>query len=93
MKLECRAFPTLSTMAEVVMNDSMQRMAVMASSLVTSFLNISLACATTLPELKFRALYKYEGHVGKSMKGDTPWANRIKLPSMRTVALAALLDE
>lgn len=45
VKFECRAFPTLSTIAEVVMDDSMHKMAVMASSLVTSFRNISLACA------------------------------------------------
>ena len=89
MKLECRAFPTLSTMAEVVMDDSMQRMAVMASSLVTSFLNISLACAATLAELKSRM--SGEGDAGKSMEGNIPWANRIKLSSMRTVVLAASL--
>lgn len=45
VKFECRALPTLSTMAEVVMDDSMHKMAVMASNRVTSFLNISLACA------------------------------------------------
>ena len=45
VKFECRAFPRLSTMAEVVMDDSTHKMAVMASNLVTSFLNISLACA------------------------------------------------
>lgn len=50
MKFECRAFPTLSTMAEVVMDDSMHKMAVMASNRVTSFLNISLACAAILAE-------------------------------------------
>lgn len=31
-KLECKAFPTLSTIAEVVMEDSMHKIAVMASS-------------------------------------------------------------
>lgn len=45
VKFECRAFPTLSTIAEVVMDDSMHKMAVMASNLVTSFRNINLACA------------------------------------------------
>lgn len=53
MKFECRAFPTLSTMAEVVMDDSMHKMAVIASNRVTSFLNISLACAAILAELTF----------------------------------------
>lgn len=43
VKLECRAFPMQSTIAEVVMEDSMHKTAVMASSRVTSFLNISLA--------------------------------------------------
>ena len=43
VKLECKAFPMLSTMADVVIDDSMQ--AAIASSLVTSFLNMSLACA------------------------------------------------
>jgi len=42
-----RAFPTLSTIAEVVIDDSIHKMAVMASSRVTSFRNISLACAAT----------------------------------------------
>ena len=55
MKFECRALPTLSTMAEVVMDDSMHKMAVMASNRVTSFLNISLACAAIL-----RMSYFYE---------------------------------
>lgn len=45
VKLEWSAFPTESTIAEVVMDDSMQRIAAMASNLVTSFLNINLACA------------------------------------------------
>lgn len=48
MKLECRAFPTLSTMAEVVMDDSMHKIAIIASNLLTSFLNISLACAARI---------------------------------------------
>lgn len=47
-KFECKAFPTLSTMADVVMDDSMHSIAVTASNRVTSFLNISLACAATL---------------------------------------------
>ena len=67
--MECRAFPTLSTMAEVVMDDSMQRMAVMASSLVTSFLNISLACAATLPELP-------EHHISRKVVLESPWRER-----------------
>lgn len=46
VKFECRAFPAVSTIADVVMEDSMHNMAVIASSFVTSFLNISLACAT-----------------------------------------------
>lgn len=48
VKFECREFPILSTMAEVVMDDSMHKIAIMASNRVTSFLNISLACAATL---------------------------------------------
>lgn len=32
VKFECRTLPTLSTMAEVVMDDSMHKMAVMASN-------------------------------------------------------------
>lgn len=32
VKFECRAFPTLSTMAEVVMDDSMHKIAVIASN-------------------------------------------------------------
>lgn len=48
LKLECNAFPTLSTIAEVVIDDSMHRIAVMASNRVTSFLNISLACAESI---------------------------------------------
>lgn len=48
MKLECKAFPTVSTIAEVVMDDSTHKMAVMASNCVTLSLNISLACAATL---------------------------------------------
>lgn len=35
----------LSTIADVVIDDSMHKMAVIASNRVTSFLNISLACA------------------------------------------------
>ena len=69
MKLECRAFSTLSTMVEVVMDDSMQRMAVMASSLVTSFLNISPACAATLPEL-------LEHHISRKVALESPWRAR-----------------
>jgi len=41
-----------STIAEVVMDDSMHKIAVMASSLVTSFLNINLAWAVTFKESK-----------------------------------------
>lgn len=52
VKLECKAFPTLSTKAEVVMDDSMHKIAVMASSRVTSFLNIRRACAAMLMEKK-----------------------------------------
>jgi hypothetical protein len=44
--LEFRASPALSTTADVVMEDSMHNMAAIASSSVTSFLNINLACAT-----------------------------------------------
>lgn len=43
--MECRAFPTLSTIANVVIDDSIHKMAAIASNPVTSFLNISLACA------------------------------------------------
>lgn len=43
-----------STIAEVVMDDSMHKIAVMASSRVTSFLNISLAWAVTFKESKHR---------------------------------------
>ena len=50
VKLECRAFPMLSTIAEVVIDDSMHKMAVMASNRVTSFLNISLACARSVEQ-------------------------------------------
>ena len=53
VKFECRAFPTLSTIAEIVMDDSMHKMAVIASNRVTSFLNISLACAGTLTKSKY----------------------------------------
>lgn len=52
VKFECRAFPTLSTIAEVVIDDSMHRMAVTASKQVTSFLNINLACAATFAKSK-----------------------------------------
>ena len=52
VKFECRAFPTLSTIAEVVMDDSMHKIAVIASTQVTSFLNINLACAVTLTKSK-----------------------------------------
>jgi hypothetical protein len=47
VKFECREFPTLSTMADVVIDDSIHKIAIMASIRVTSFLNISLACAAT----------------------------------------------
>jgi hypothetical protein len=46
VKFECRASPIVSTIGDVVMEDSMHSMAAMASSCTTSFLNINLACAT-----------------------------------------------
>lgn len=48
VEFECRALPTLSLVAVVVMEDSMHKTAAMASNRVTSFLNISLACAAIL---------------------------------------------
>jgi hypothetical protein len=42
---ECRASPVPSIFADVVMDDSMHNTAAIASSCLTSFLNISLACA------------------------------------------------
>lgn len=83
MKLECKAFPTLSTMADVVIDDSMHKIAAIASRRVTSFLNMSLACATTenshlIEYIKLRKLLF-----------NIPCANLIKLSSIRTVVLAA----
>ena len=45
VKFECRAFPAISTIGDVVMEDSMHNMAAMTSSCVTSLLHINLACA------------------------------------------------
>lgn len=60
-KLECRAFPTLSIMADVVIEDSIHRIAAIASSRVTTFLNISLACAGK--KAKMRITQRNQHHV------------------------------
>lgn len=46
-------------MAEVVIEDSTHKMAAIASNLVTSFLNISLACAETLGQHVIRDMLIY----------------------------------
>lgn len=85
IKLECSTFPALSTIAEVVMDDSMHNIAVIASNRVTSFLNISLACAINIDN--FESEWKINIRCWKCTE-YLPCARRIKLSSIRTVVLA-----
>lgn len=79
----------LSTIAEVVIDDSMHKMAVIASNLVTSFLNISLACAVILAILvSLESGTIYRPSQEKAGVNNSPWASLIRLSSMRTVVLA-----
>ena len=89
VKFECRSLPTLSTIAEVVMDNSIHKMAVMPSNRVTSFLNINLAWV-----VMFRVNI-YDTYVGTFTitvwlfgACNIPCARRIKLSSIRTVVLA-----
>lgn len=87
-KLECSTLPTQSTIAEVVMDDSMRRMAATASSRVTSFLNMSIACAEKTKCVTSGKTQNWcTTHASSNLQ--LPWASCIKLSSIRTVVLAA----
>jgi hypothetical protein len=86
----------MSTIGDVVMEDSMHNMAAMASSCLTSFLNISRACAAAnkmkskSKGMKGSRIAIVEGGKEPKENQNIPCASLIKLSSMRTVVLAAI---